>query len=140
MKPDFKPYLYSAIGFLLALYLLAFVFLALLTTINQAADYPLYNFLGSGQDLGQVVLQLLPAQNPYYLPKWNSLPALTMAVSSVLLIICVVMTVKFFRQVRARGGIQALAFTLFVLLLGILVYAGIYSAIADFLSRLVQAG
>jgi hypothetical protein len=140
MKPEFKPYLYSAIGFLLALYLLAFVFLALLTTINQAADYPLYNFLGSEQDLGQVVLRLLPAQNPYYLPKWNSLPALTMIISALLLVASVIVTFKFARQVRARGRIQALVFALFVLLLAILAYAEVFAAIAEFLFRLAPAG
>ena len=112
----------------------------MLTTINQAADYPLYNFLGSELDLSAVVLKLLPAQNPYYLSEWNGSAVLAMVVSAVMLIATVAVIIKSFRQVIIRGRVQALMFALFLLVLVTLIFSDIYSAIAAFLSALAQAG
>ncbi len=139
VKQEYKSYLIAGLGFMLALYLLAFLFLALLTTINSAAGYPLYNFLGSEVDLEPVVLQLLPAQNPYHLQKWNSFPLMIFLLSTVFFVISLVVGWQFAKQIRAQGGIQLTVFLLLATGLAGLVYKALYSSIAAFIGSLLLA-
>ena len=146
MKPDvetkseWKPYVYSAVGFTMALYLFAYLCLSILTTINRVADYPLYNFLGSEVDLSAVVLKLMPAGNPYYLPQWSGSSSLSMVVSAVFMVAAIFVTVKFARQVIKRGRMRALLFALFVVSLSVFIFKDIYTSIGAFLSALMRAG
>ncbi len=139
MQQQYKPYLIAAAAFMLSLYLLAFVLLALLTTINHAADYPLYNFLGSNIDLSPAVLQLLPAQNTYHLQKWNSLPLLSTILSLLFLVLSVTVTVQFARRIRSQGWWKLIAFSVIMLLLGGLTFAPVYASIWQFMQALAQA-
>ncbi len=82
-----KKYIFFIFSFLFIVYLFSVVVLSLLTTINSTAQYPLYNFLGSENDLEVVVLHLLPFQNPYHLQQWNSAPVLNLIISFVLFVL-----------------------------------------------------
>ncbi len=139
MQQQYKPYLIAAAAFMLSLYLLAFVLLALLTAINDAAGYPLYNFLGSNVDLSPAVLQLLPAQNPYHLQKWNSLPLLSTILSLLFLVLSVIVTVQFSRRIRSQGWWKLIAFSVIMLLLGGLTFTPVYASIWQFMQALAQA-
>ncbi len=139
MKQEYKPYLIAGLSFMLSVYLLAFLFLALLTTINSAAGYPLYNFLGSEVNLEPVVLQLLPAQNPYHLQNWSALPVMTLLFSLVAFLIALLVLWNFLKQILVQGKFRLVGFLLFIGLLAGLTFNNAYTAIAGFITALVQA-
>ncbi len=136
MKEDYKAYMFFSLSFLLCVYLFAVLILALLTSINSISGYPLYNFLGSEVDLEQVVLQVLPAQNPYHLQKWGSAPVLSFILSLVFFIIMLFVSKYFSKEITVHSKLYFAGLFFALCVFSFYVYFELYYSIVFFFMAL----
>lgn len=138
IKEEYKPYLFGGACLLAAIYFFAYLLLALATSINDIAGYPIYNFLGSEVDLRPAVLQLLPAQNPAYLPKWNALPLVNFMFATIAFTTLVFMNCRFMSQIKKEGPFKLISFVMLASASSIIIFSDVYGEIFILTQSLVN--